>query len=443
MAFVFEFPDVGEGIHEGTVVEWLVAVGDTVAEDQPLLKVETDKAVVELPSPKPGVVLKLHAEAGELIEVGNPLVTLGAEGESLAEAPQSDEAGSAAVEVDQRAPEATAASAAMAQPASTTGLPPLATPRTRALARRLGVDLQTVAGTGPGGRITDEDVERAAAAGPEEAPAPTTPAEPAAAAPAQPAAPAAARSASPAEAEGRRETTDDGPVERVPASHLRTVIAQAMRSSKDISAHVTHVDEADVTDLAAAHAAVREKVEASWDVRFTLLPYFIKALVRVLHDHPLFNASYDADANEILYKRFYNIGVAVDTPEGLIVPVLRDADRKDMVTIAKEVSDLATRARERRLSLEELRGGTCTITNIGPLGGVLATPIIRQPELAIVGLHKIQDRPAVVDGEIAIRKLMYLSVSFDHRVIDGAQAARFMTDMVRLVSDPELLMVRS
>lgn len=435
MAFVFEFPDVGEGIHEGTVVEWLVAVGETVAEDQPLLKVETDKAVVELPSPRAGVILKLHAGAGELIEVGNPLVTLGAEGESVAEETEDAEP-AAAPEERAPQPKTAAAPSATAKPASDTGLPPLATPRTRALARRLDVDLRSVSGTGPGGRITDEDVERAAS-GPEEAPAPAAAQEPSAAAP------AARTTAAPSEPEGRRETTAEGMVERIPATHLRTVIAQAMRSSKDISAHVTHVDEADVTDLVAAHASVREKVEAAYDVRFTLLPFFIKALVRVLHDHPLFNASYDADSGEILVKRYYNIGVAVDTPEGLIVPVLRDADRKDMVTIAREVSDLAARARERQLGLDELRGGTCTITNIGPLGGVLATPIIRQPELAIVGLHKIQERPAVVDGEIAIRKLMYLSVSFDHRVIDGAQAARFMTDLVGLVSDPEMLLVRS
>jgi pyruvate dehydrogenase E2 component (dihydrolipoamide acetyltransferase) len=169
---------------------------------------------------------------------------------------------------------------------------------------------------------------------------------------------------------------------------------------------------------------------------------FIKALVAVLRQYPTFNATVDEEAGEFLLKRYYNIGIAVDTPEGLIVPVVRNADQKDMITLAREVGDLAERARSRRLDLSELRGGTCTITNIGPLGGVFATPIINQPELAILGLHAIKERPVVVDGEIAIRDMMYLSVSFDHRWVDGAEAARFMTDLVRLVSAPGLLMAR-
>jgi pyruvate dehydrogenase E2 component (dihydrolipoamide acetyltransferase) len=215
-----------------------------------------------------------------------------------------------------------------------------------------------------------------------------------------------------------------------------------MRDSKHTSAHVTHVDEADVTELLAAHRRVKARIEAESGVRFTLLPFFVKALVEVLKRYPAFNASVDEGRGELVLKRYYNIGIAVDTPEGLIVPVLKNADQKDMVTIAGEVADLAERARQRRLGLNELKGGTCTITNIGPLGGVFATPIIRQPELAIVGLHAIKERPAVVDGQIAIRSQMYLSVSFDHRYVDGADAARFMSELVRLVSEPSLLMVR-
>jgi pyruvate/2-oxoglutarate dehydrogenase complex dihydrolipoamide acyltransferase (E2) component len=183
-------------------------------------------------------------------------------------------------------------------------------------------------------------------------------------------------------------------------------------------------------------------IEERTGVRFTVLPFFIKALVAVLKKYPIFNASVDEERQEILFKKYYNIGIAVDTPEGLIVPVIRDADRKDMVDIAAEVADKAHRARERQLSLDELKGGTCTITNIGPLGGVFATPIINQPELAIIGLHAIKERPEVVDGEIAIRKMMYLSISFDHRYVDGAEAARFMSELVRMVSQPMLLMAR-
>jgi len=231
-------------------------------------------------------------------------------------------------------------------------------------------------------------------------------------------------------------------VERIPLSHLRKVIARSMQESTHTAAHVTHVDEADVTALLELHASMKADAAERGGVRVTLLPLFVKALVAVLKEHPVFNAEVDETSEELVLKRYYNIGIAVDTPEGLIVPVLRDADRRSMVELAAGIAELAGKARERRLSLEELRGATCTITNIGPLGGVFATPIIPLPQLAIVGLHTIKERPVVVDGGIAVRKMMYLSVSFDHRWIDGAQAARFMSDLVRLVERPGLLMAR-
>ena len=408
MAFVFNFPDVGEGIHEGRVVEWLVAEGDTVAEDQALVKVETDKAVVELPSPHAGTVLRLHAAADADIVVGDPLVTIGEAGEELPEdfAPAAEAAPAMApTEVETPAPVAG-------------GRRPLATPRTRSLARKLGVDLQTIQGSGSGGRITDEDVERAAEGGAPAAPAPQV-------------APV-----------GTVTATIDGEVERVPITHLRKTIARAMQTAAHTAAHVTHVDEADVTDLLAHYRRAKPVIEERTGVRFTLLPLFIKALVATLQQHPIFNASVDEERGEIIYKKYYNIGVAVDTPEGLIVPVIRDADSKDLVELAAEVADKAERARSRQLGLDELKGGSCTITNLGPLGGIFATPIINVPELAIVGLHAIKERPEVVDGEIVIRKMMYLSVSFDHRYIDGAEGARFMSDMVRLVSEPMMLIAR-
>ena len=412
MAFVFNFPDVGEGIHEGRVVEWLVAEGDAVAEDQALVKVETDKAVVELPSPHAGTVLRLHAAADADIVVGDPLVTIGEAGERLPEdfAPTAEAASATAAAAPPAEVEAPAPAVAVRRP--------LATPRTRALARKLGVDLHAVQGSGSGGRITDEDVERAADSDAPAAPAPQ-------------AAPM-----------GTVAATVDGEVERVPVTHLRKTIARAMGTAKRTAAHVTHVDEADVTDLLAHYRRAKPVIEERTGVRFTLLPLFIKALVTTLQKHPIFNASVDEERGEILYKKYYNIGVAVDTPEGLIVPVIRDADRKDMVELAAEVADKAERARSRQLGLDELKGGSCTITNLGPLGGIFATPIINVPELAIVGLHAIKERPEVVDGEIAIRKMMYLSVSFDHRYIDGAEGARFMSDMVGLLNEPMLLIAR-
>ena len=410
MAFVFKFPDVGEGIHEGRIVEWLVAEDQVVAEDQPLVKVETDKAVVELPSPHSGTVLRLHAAAGADILVGDPLVSIGEPGESAGET----------VESETKPAQPASAAAPAAAPPPVPSRRPLATPRTRALARELEVELAQVQGSGPGGRITDDDVRRAAEGG----------------------AGAAAQPPPPTPVRGAVEATREGDVERVPISHLRKVIASAMRYSKQHSAHVTHVDEADVTELLAHYRRAKPAIEERTGARFTLLPFFIKALVAALREHPMFNATVDEERQEILIKRYVNIGIAVDTPEGLIVPVIRDADRKDMIELAAEVNDKAERARKRELRLDELKGGGCTITNIGPLGGVFATPIINQPELAIVGLHAIKERPEVVNGEIAIRSMMYLSVSFDHRYIDGAEAARFMSDMVRLVSDPMLLMAR-
>jgi pyruvate dehydrogenase E2 component (dihydrolipoamide acetyltransferase) len=414
MAFVFNFPDVGEGIHEGRVVEWLVAEGDTVAEDQALLKVETDKAVVELPSPYAGTVLRLHAEADATIFVGDPLVTIGEAGEEI-----SDDAPTSAAEPPSAAVAVAAESSAVPESA-TAARRPLATPRTRALARKLGVDLALIVGSGSGGRITDGDVQRVADGGGK----------------------ATATTAAPPVPVGVVAATADGEVERVPITHLRKMIANAMRASKHNAAHVTHVDEADVTDLVAHYRRSKPVIEERTGVRLTLLPLFIKALVATLEKYPIFNASVDEEKQEILFKKYYNIGVAVDTPEGLIVPVIKDANLKNLIELAEEVADKAERARSRELTLDEIRGGSCTITNIGPLGGVFATPIINQPELAIVGLHAIKERPEVVDGEIAIRKMMYLSISFDHRYIDGAEAARFMSDMVRLVSEPMVLMAR-
>ena len=426
MAHVFELPDVGEGIAEGTIVEWLVAEGETVERDQPVVRVETDKAVVELPTPYAGVVLKLHAAPGDTIPVGAPLLTVGEAGEASGH--PAEETGSGAAPAPPEPPPAADT------PVSGPPRRPLATPRTRRLARELGVDLAAVRGTGPGGRITDEDVRRAA----------EVPAESAAGTVQVFAAGGGERggaAAGPA-VTGVLETTPDGPVERIPLTHLRKVIAQAMVRSVERHVHVTHVDEADVTELLALRERAKEPVAGWYGVRPTLLPFFVRAVVMALQRHPEFNATVDEERGELLLHRYHNIGIAVDTPEGLIVPVVRNAERKSIVELAREIGDLAARARERRLGLDELRGGTSTVTNIGPLGGLFATPIINGDELAIIGLHTIAERPVVRDGAIVVRKMMHLSVSFDHRWIDGAQAARFMTDLVAIVENPGLLMAR-
>jgi len=420
MAYEFRFPDVGEGIHEGRVVEWLVAEGGTVGRDQPLLKVETDKAIVDLPSPHAGTVLRLHAAAGETIHVGDVLVTLGLAGEVAQAAPAP--ASTSAAESPAPAPGPGAPAPAVAPSTATPSRPP-ATPHTRALARRLGLDLARITGTGRDGRITNEDVASFAKA---KAPEPEASAAPLAAAPV------------PAPSTTPPRPGDAGLEERVPLTHLRQVIAAAMRDSVQTAAHVTHVDEADVTDLLALRRRLNEKL-APTGSRLTLAPFFVKALVAALKLHPKLNASFDAAAHELVLKKYWNIGLAVDTPEGLIVPVIRDADRLSLEQLSARIDDLAGRARERRLSLDELRGGTCTLTNIGPVGGLFATPILHQPELAIVGTHAIKERPGFVGDEVRRRSYLYVSVSFDHRFIDGAEAARFLADLVTRLNDPDRL----
>lgn len=311
----------------------------------------------------------------------------------------------------------------------------MATPHTRAYARKRGVALSACVPTGKNGRITDEDVDRVASRTGVSAPqigevGPRTGVS------------APQTGASAPQGDGPVEMTDVGPVEKVAVTHLRKVISQAMSLSARTSAHVTHVDEADVTDLVSSYRLMKAHIEKDGTTKFSLMPLFIKAAVTVLKDYPIFNASYDEAAGQIIFKRYFHIGVAVDTPEGLIVPVVRDADRKNMVALARELADMASRARERRLTLDELKGGSFTLTNIGAIGGLMATPIIHQPELAICGLFAIKDKPAVVDGQVVPRKIMNLSITFDHRVIDGAQGARFMRDLVQLLDHPELLLAR-
>ena len=430
---VFKFPDVGEGIHEGQLVEWFISVGDTVKEDQPICNVETDKAVVGIPSPVEGKILELHGEPGELIFVGNPLVTFDREG-GAEEAPAAAEAPAPAAHAAAPASHLggqlnTPTAPAVAPAGNVRPQDVRATPHTRALARQLGVDITTVAGTGRSGRITDEDVEAAARGGAPVAQA----AAPKAAAPQ-----AAPMPSVPAPTPIQ---TGDGPVERVQLSFLRRKIAEQMRLSTERLVHVTHVDEADVTDLFAtykeAKAVLKEK-----DIKLTPLAYFVKAIVSCLKEFPIFNSSFDQATGELIYKKYYNIGLAVDTPEGLVVPVVKDADRKDIATIATEIRDLSSRARERSLQIDEMKGGTFTISNIGSIGGIHATPVINHPESAIIALHTIEDRPAVHNGELCIRKKMYISISFDHQIIDGADAARFMRTLVELVSNPTYLFTR-
>jgi pyruvate dehydrogenase E2 component (dihydrolipoamide acetyltransferase) len=427
MALEFRFPDVGEGIHEGEIVRWLVNEGDAVRPDQPMVEVETDKAVVEIPAPRAGTILRVAVAAGQKIQVGEVLVVIGEAGERAANAPppppqkSSTEPASVSVvgALDMAttelppSPEATQATraASLAQPRRV-----LAIPSVRKLARDLGVDLTQLTPTGPHGRVRREDVLHAAQQ------RPVLPAQPALATPTG------------------LEHDQYGPVEYELLSPLRRTIAQAMVAAATTAVPVTTTDEADVTEL----AALRERsaaAAAAHDVRVTLLPFILKAVVAALRQHPRFNASLDEAQNRLALKRYYHLGIAIDTAEGLIVPVVKDVDQKNILTLATELARLTDLARTRRIPLADLRGGTFTISNYGAIGGIFATPMLHLPEVAILGVGKLLQKPVVHHGEVVIRSMLPLSLTFDHRALDGAEAQRFLNELIAYLANPARLLL--
>ena len=429
MPFEFKLPDIGEGIHEGEIVKWLVKEGDFVREDQPMVEVMTDKATVEIPAPRAGKILKLHAQEGEVVKVGSVLVTI--EEVSEAKPEPKREAITVAAPQPKPEPEPVAAGATATATAVTAPPPPppstvaptqrvLATPATRKLARELGVDISQIQGTGPGGRVTDEDVRRFAAA--RTAPPSPTPA------PAKPTAPAFAPSA----------VVTDQREERIPLRGIRKRIVEHMHKSKTTAAHFTYVDEVDMTELIQLREQMKPLAEQK-GVKLTYLPFIVKASVAALKEMPLLNASLDEAKGEIVIKKYYNIGIATATEDGLIVPVIKDADRKSLLEIALEIERLAKAAREGKIALHDIQGGTFTITSLGASGGLFATPIINYPEVAILGIHEIKKRPVVRDDQIVIRDIMYVSLSFDHRLIDGDVGARFCKKIISYLENPKML----
>jgi len=436
MARPFVLPDLGEGLAEAEIVKVLVQEGDLVREDAPLLEVETDKATVEIPSPVAGRVAKIHVQAGQTVKVGAVLVTFEDEGGREGAAPLGTtlarSAPPAAHTVGGRQPAAAATAVAPTREAGRAA----ATPATRRLARELGVDLQIVRGTGSGGRVTDDDVRSAAAGG-----RPPASARPGAerVAPEQP---AVAKPLAPVGVEPPALPRFEqwGPVERQPLSHLRRTIAERMALSATLIPHVTHFDRADITEL---DAIIRRNVEPARQrgLTLTLTSFLLKAAALALLEHPQFNASLDPAAGELVLKRYYHLGVAVATDRGLIVPVIRDVDRKPLPELQRELAALAQRVREGKATLEDLRGGTFTLTNIGALGGTGAVPIINYPEVAILGVARAREEPVVLEGRIVPRVLVPLSLTFDHRVADGADGARFATAIVRRLERPEQLLL--
>jgi pyruvate dehydrogenase E2 component (dihydrolipoamide acetyltransferase) len=416
MARTFALPDLGEGLVEAEIRAVLVREGDIVKEDAPLLEVETDKAQVEIPSPFGGRVEKIHVQPGQTVKVGQVLVTFGDGGDGSAAARSTPAAATPA------APSVGTKAAPRVEGASVA-----ATPSTRRLARDLGVDLAALRGTGPGGRITDDDV-RGAVSKPD--PKPST-------APAGPAKPLARVGLEPPPLPNFEQW---GRVERQPLSHLRRTIAERMALSAALIPHVTHFDKADITDL---NAMVTRTFEAAKErgITLTLTSFLLKAAALALAEHPQFNASLDAAAGELIVKRYCHLGIAVATDRGLIVPVIRDADKKPVMELARELATLAQRVRDGKAALDDLRGGTFTITNIGALGGTGAIPIINYPEVAILGVARGREEAVVRGGQIVPRLLLPISLTFDHRVADGADGARFAQAIIRRLEAPETLFV--
>ncbi|MBI4064403.1 MAG: 2-oxo acid dehydrogenase subunit E2 [Elusimicrobia bacterium] len=405
--FEFKLPDVGEGLHEGEIVQWYVKEGDAVIQDQHLVDVLTDKATVEITSPKAGKILKLAAKPGDKVKIGEVIVVIGQEGEVLEGARGRGGEG---------ANKATASSV-IANPAeggvkqshtSATSFVGeiLATPAVRKLAKDLGVDLAGLRGTGSGGRITEDDLR--GASGKIQHPASSI------------------------------QHPAHGPETRVPFVGIRRKTAEKMSLSQKTAAHVTHIDEADVTEL----VALREKMKPVFEkegIKLTYLSFVVKAVAAALKEFPYLNAVLDEPKQEIVLKSYYNLSIAMDTEKGLVTPVLKDCDKKDLKEIARELSLLVDKALAGKLEPAELQGGTFTITNIGPIGGLAATPIVNYPETGILGVMKIAKRPAVKNGQIAVRDLMNLCLSFDHRVLDGAYAARFTTALIKRLENPAAL----
>ena len=487
MTFQFKLPDIGEGIQEGEIVRWIKNEGDAVKEDEPIVEVMTDKATVELTSPRKGVIKKQHFAEGDMVKVGAVFCEI-EEGATSAEAPSapspqaSSSAASAAAKgtakdakaeakeatdakqakYDAKAKEPTeektlfelpkemaaatkvinrrgtgaagaaqtgsAQPAAPARPSVPAGYKATAAPAVRKYAREKGIDINTVLGTGQNGRVTREDLDGFSGKGP---------------------APAAHETAMPASVGGARfgytdvkYSTNPALEERVPLRGLRRTISKAMERSKFTATHFTYVAEVDCDNLVRLRDSAK-KVADDRGVKLTYMPFFVKAAVAALKRHPDVNVAFDETTSEIVKKKYWHIGIATATDAGLIVPVIKDADRKGILDIAKEVADLSERTKAGKAKLEELTGSTFSITSLGKLGGVLATPILNYPEVAIMGVHEMKQVPVVKDDKIVIGWRMNLSFSFDHRIVDGYNGAMFANTLVSYLEDPQLLLLES
>jgi pyruvate dehydrogenase E2 component (dihydrolipoamide acetyltransferase) len=435
--FQFKMPDIGEGIHEGEIVKWFIKPGDKIQEDDVLCEIQNDKAVVEIPSPVEGTVLEVLIGEGTVATVGQVLVTFDAPGyEDLQfKGDHGDEEPAQEDKVAVPAPTPTPAPAPVPAPQAVAKpeveVDPnrrvIAMPSVRKHAREKGIDIRLVTGTGENGRVLKNDIDSFQNAGAE--PQGTN-------APAVEAPQAEVTTAATPIPQG------EYPETREKMSGMRKAIAKAMVNSKHTAPHVTLMDEIDVTKL-VTHRKKFKEVAAAKGIKLTFLPYIVKALTSALREFPALNTSLDDATSEIVHKHYYNIGIAADTEKGLLVPVVKDADRKSVFTISNEINELAGKARDGKLAPNEMKGASCTISNIGSAGGQWFTPVINHPEVAILGVGRIAEKPIVRNGEIVAAPVLALSLSFDHRMIDGATAQHALNHIKRLLNDPELLLMEA
>lgn len=452
VAFQFRLPDIGEGIHEGEIVKWFVKPGDKIQEDDVLCEVQNDKAVVEIPSPVEGTVEEILVQEGTVAVVGDVLVTFDAPGyenlqfkgdhgeEAKAEGEKNTEAQVQATAEAGQEVKKEAAPVQENNDVTGAGSQPqveadpsrriIAMPSVRKYAREQGVNIREISGSGDNGRIMKEDIDAF---------------KNGKTAPQQPAAQSEASQQNDTETtEKQKVSIPEGqyPETREKMSGMRKAIAKAMVKSKQTAPHVTLMDEVDVT-LLVAHRKKFKEIAAQKGIKLTFLPYVVKALTSALREFPMLNTSFDDEASEIIHKHYYNIGIAADTDKGLLVPVVKDADRKSTFAISQEINELATKARDGKLAPNEMKGASCSITNIGSAGGQWFTPVINHPEVAILGIGRIAEKAIVRDGEIIAAPVLALSLSFDHRMIDGATAQHALNHIKKLLNDPELLLMEA
>lgn len=433
MAFEFRLPDIGEGIHEGEIVKWFVKAGDTIEEDDVLAEVQNDKSVVEIPSPVSGTVEEVLVDEGTVAVVGDIIVKIDAPDAEEMQFKGNHSDDSSSEEPKEEAAKEESASSQESQPAASTQDAEVdenrtikAMPSVRKYARDNGVNIKAVTGSGKNGRITKEDIDAHLNGGATQATSNES-----AASTSEETTTAAATQSVP---EGDfPETT-----EKIPA--MRKAIAKAMVNSKHTAPHVTLMDEIDVQQL-WDHRKKFKEIAAEQGTKLTFLPYVVKALVSALKKYPALNTSFNEEAGEIVHKHYWNIGIAADTDRGLLVPVVKHADRKSIFQISDEINELAVKARDGKLTSDEMKGTTCTISNIGSAGGQWFTPVINHPEVAILGIGRIAQKPIVKDGEIVAAPVLALSLSFDHRQIDGATGQNAMNHIKRLLNNPELLLM--